>query len=662
MVTLFLTTATISSASKFTIPSYINPNNSRNLPFPLRQQKKLVIFAAQDDNKLGNWGQIELKLGKLIGENPELALAKIKDRKSNPDHQEGKRPVAKHPNTCRHPNVILWKATTFEEDGLETNMPSNLSFKPNLSLKMGKEDDKERFSDMILVRNPEPLMKNDEVNSTNDIINESTYQTEKDVSIQQKCESNLDQAFGDFNQSRSDIDDTDNSSRNHGITFHTRHVAVAIDLDPSHEISGNVADDSVSKVSSDATLQRPPKRLDQSVKEMSNIGGKITRIKNQIPNAGTSENLPSIPFSKECEDMDWKRAEDMIKTTGRGVVELINCSTRGFIVSFGSLIGFLPYRNLATKWKFLAFESWLRRKGLDPSTYRKSLGIIGSYDDTSKTETPDQTIDSEKIEGEISQDMKLEDLLTIYDQEKLEYLSTFVGQKIKVNVILADRESRKLIFSVKPKEKEESIQRKRNLMAKLNVGDIVTCCIKKISYFGIFVEVEGVAAMIHQTEVSWDATLNPSFKIGQVLKAKVHQLDLLLERIYLSLKEITPDPLTKSLEAILDHHADATLDCKLEADQPQPEEEIEYWDDLEFLIKELQQYQGIELVTKGRFFLSPGLTSTFQVYMASMFKDQYKLLARAGDKVQEVVVQTWLGTEEMKHAILMCTKRVEFQP
>lgn len=65
---------------------------------------------------------------------------------------------------------------------------------------------------------------------------------------------------------------------------------------------------------------------------------------------------------------------------------------------------------------------------MDPSTYRKSLGIIGSYDDTSKTETPDQTIDSEKIEGEISQDMKLEDLLTIYDQEKLEYLSTFVGQ------------------------------------------------------------------------------------------------------------------------------------------------------------------------------------------------------------------------------------------
>lgn len=49
---------------------------------------------------------------------------------------------------------------------------------------------------------------------------------------------------------------------------------------------------------------------------------------------------------------------------------------------------------------------------------------------------------------------------------KIVMIITIFLQKIKVNVILADRESRKLIFSVKPKEKEESIQRKRNLMVK----------------------------------------------------------------------------------------------------------------------------------------------------------------------------------------------------
>lgn len=100
-------------------------------------------------------------------------------------------------------------------------------------------------------------------------------------------------------------------------------------------------------------------------------------------------------------------------------------------VSFGSLVGFLPYRNLATKWKFLAFETWLRGKGLDPSMYRQSLAIIGNRDMQNKTSTPDSSVDLEsnqEIEGKISPEMKLDDLLRIYDQEKLKFLLSFVGQ------------------------------------------------------------------------------------------------------------------------------------------------------------------------------------------------------------------------------------------
>lgn len=62
-------------------------------------------------------------------------------------------------------------------------------------------------------------------------------------------------------------------------------------------------------------------------------------------------------------------------------------------------------------------------------------------------------------------------------------------QKIKVNVVMANRNSRKLIFSMRPRENEEEVEKKRNLMAKLRVGDVVKCCIKKITYFGIFCEV-----------------------------------------------------------------------------------------------------------------------------------------------------------------------------
>ena len=38
------------------------------------------------------------------------------------------------------------------------------------------------------------------------------------------------------------------------------------------------------------------------------------------------------------------------------------------------------------------------------------------------------------------------------------------------------------------------------------------------------------------------------------------------------------------------------------------------WADVESLIEELLQIEGIQSVSKGRFFLSPGLAPTFQVW------------------------------------------------
>lgn len=95
------------------------------------------------------------------------------------------------------------------------------------------------------------------------------------------------------------------------------------------------------------------------------------------------------------------------------------------------MVGFLPYRNLLSKWKFLAFESWLRQKGLDPSIYKQNLSTTTSYDAENKnfsSDAPSHVENGGKIEDQISPDMKLEDLLGIYDQEKIKFLSSFIGQ------------------------------------------------------------------------------------------------------------------------------------------------------------------------------------------------------------------------------------------
>lgn len=93
-------------------------------------------------------------------------------------------------------------------------------------------------------------------------------------------------------------------------------------------------------------------------------------------------------------------------------------------VSFGSLVGFLPYRNVGAKWKFLAFESWLRKKGLDPSLYRQNLGISRKADHQVKNSTQNTKQGDEPLQPTV----RIEDLLEAYDQEKAKFLSSFIGQ------------------------------------------------------------------------------------------------------------------------------------------------------------------------------------------------------------------------------------------
>ncbi|OVA09476.1 Ribosomal protein S1 [Macleaya cordata] len=701
-------------------PTPAPTNNSRKLNF--------LVFASKDDGpKLDHWDQMELKFGRMIGEDPKLTLAKVMGRKSNPDvsyleieksfrNKKGAldneivdlpfddgtgksnslnglnlvRPVPKkgvkfqvdsksdkklNPSPSlgfkvvdsstksrSTPNVMLRKPSSFQEDDIDIEKHSRMKIRPNLVLKMSKDKAKDNYSDIKLLKKPEAVLSIDDdpdqekVNSGNsvgsssgrlDMSGEAKTSQQNSLSSMAKIDYNsiLQKPSHDSFSKVSELEDESKIGlqplEKSDLEVCSNDAAVNQPLDTNSL-------NSTSEFSEEAALRGKPQRLNQSIQQSSIPVSEETicvsdSIYNENAEIGTFIAAAAL---QGREDADWTRAEELLKTEEREEVELISCSTRGFVASFGSLIGFLPYRNLGAKWKFLAFESWLRRKGLDPSIYKQNLSIIGGYEVQNNLDaSPNPALDG-RFKGELSQDMRLEDLLEIYDQEKIKFLQSFVGQRIKVNVVLADRNSRRLMFSRRPKEKEELVEKKRNLMAKLSIGDVVKCCIKKITYFGIFVEVEGVPALIHQSEVSWDATLDPSFfKIGQIVEAKVHQLDFALERISLSLKEITPDPLIEALEFVVGDRN--SLDGKLEAAQADEE-----WTEVESLIKELQQIKGVQSVSKGRFFLSPGLAPTFQVYMASMFENQYKLLARSGNKVQEVIVQASLDKEQMKAVIL----------
>ncbi|KAG8057884.1 hypothetical protein GUJ93_ZPchr0002g26755 [Zizania palustris] len=392
------------------------------------------------------------------------------------------------------------------------------------------------------------------------------------------------------------------------------------ELQPSEQSSNQEDDPSVvddqsvtsNNFSMQAFLQGKPKREDLSVATSSSQVD-AEKINASEYNRQYVDDVGNVLPSKlvGITESDWARLEHFASTGEKVEVELINCSVKGFVVSLDSLIGFLPYRNLATKWKFLAFETWLRQKGGDPSLYKQSLSIEESFEINDRNTESVSSSDSElaaQHQGSLPSKENFEDLLRTYNQEKSKFLSSFIGQRLRVSVVLADSNSKRIFFSMKPKESEELIQKKKSLMARLNVGDIVECIIKRFVYFGIFVEVEGVPALIQQWEVSWDETLDPSvsYKISQVVDAKVIQLDYNNNRIFLSLKDVKPNPSVGTLEAVIGE--ELSLGGALE-----PAEANFEWPEVDALIEEMKSIEEVRDVYKGRFLRSPGLAPTFQV-------------------------------------------------
>ncbi|XP_020599167.1 uncharacterized protein LOC110038617 [Phalaenopsis equestris] len=733
------------------LPLRIHPHSSQTCFFSRRRPcRRLLVFASREGPEFDKWEQMELKFGRLLGEDPKLTLAKIMARKDNPhvsyldveksfrknkgkmdditdmpadllvgedltspgsrktqnlpknsklnlsrpvmnkvmkpsmlekvtsfaEIQEKQSPgnVDKKTSTS---NVTLRKPSVFHDDDIEA-VSSKLKIKPNLYFKL-RRNPTQYSGEFTLLKKPEVVQlpsKPFEESVTYDnsvdmsFLNSEVMDTEDsfdDVETKVVMQQNSNDKSANYDIKAVRVDES--GSSNFRQKSSELDGGLLIGLQPPMQEGVPQIDDQLCStslhgdsnshkidVSVNASLLEKPNRQEYSDREGLHTAGLETARSND-KNYSCSADVVKFQSADEegSQDHDWKRMEKMLKLGERAEVELISCSSRGFVASVGSLIGFLPYRNLGTKWKFLAFESWLRKKGLDPSLYKQNLSIMGNY--VGQSENP--ALDSCQIlEKEIVSlpDMKFEGLLKTYEQEKMKYLSSFVGQRLRVSVIHADRSLSRLIFSGRPKENEELVKKKRMLMARLNVGDIVKCCVKKITYFGIFVEVEGVPALIHQSEISWDFILDPSafVTIGQVLDAKVHQLDFVFQRITLSLKDVTPDPLIKSLEFVVDGGTRTYSSENRESAQPDFE-----WPEVDLLIKKLQGVDGVNDVTKGRFFLSPGLAPTFQVYMASMFDNQFKLLARYENKVQEIMVQASLNKEQLKDAILTCTDGVQ---
>jgi len=85
------------------------------------------------------------------------------------------------------------------------------------------------------------------------------------------------------------------------------------------------------------------------------------------------------------------------------------------------------------------------------------------------------------------------------------------------------------------------------IISKIKEGDIVQGTVKNLTEWGVFVDLNGVDALLHITDISWSRINKPSelLSIGQSIKVKITKIEPKTKKISVSVKHLTVDPYSK---------------------------------------------------------------------------------------------------------------------
>ena len=120
----------------------------------------------------------------------------------------------------------------------------------------------------------------------------------------------------------------------------------------------------------------------------------------------------------------------------------------------------------------------------------------------------------------------------------------FVGQEFGAKIKEVDPKENRFILSRREVVEASAAAARAEVFGKLNVGDIVTGKVARITSFGAFIDLGGVDGLVHLTELSHERNVSPKsvVTVGEEIQVKVLDLNEEEGRVSLSLKATTPGP------------------------------------------------------------------------------------------------------------------------
>ena len=120
----------------------------------------------------------------------------------------------------------------------------------------------------------------------------------------------------------------------------------------------------------------------------------------------------------------------------------------------------------------------------------------------------------------------------------------YVGKTMEFKVVKINHEFKNVVVSHKALIEAELEHQKKEIIARLEKGQILEGAVKNITSYGVFIDLGGVDGLIHITDLSWGRINHPEeiVQLDQKLQVVILDFDDEKKRIALGLKQLTPHP------------------------------------------------------------------------------------------------------------------------
>ena len=130
------------------------------------------------------------------------------------------------------------------------------------------------------------------------------------------------------------------------------------------------------------------------------------------------------------------------------------------------------------------------------------------------------------------------------DVKPIRDYDVFVGKTMEFKIVKINQEYKNVVVSHKALIEAELEQQKKDIISKLEKGQVLEGTVKNITSYGVFIDLGGVDGLIHITDLSWGRVSHPEeiVQLDQKINVVILDFDDEKKRIALGLKQLTPHP------------------------------------------------------------------------------------------------------------------------